>query len=56
MEVVGAPGPRPAMPASPIPPVLAPTLMIVFWMLLGGAAGIKIMESIWRLSATRTGI
>ena len=22
--------------------------MMVFWMLLGGAAGIKIMEGIWR--------
>jgi len=30
-----------------VPPVLAPILMIVFWMLLGGAAGIKIMERIW---------
>ena len=33
---------------APIHPVLAPVLMMVFWMLLGGAAGIKIMESIWR--------
>lgn len=31
----------------PIPPVLAPILMVVFWMLLGGSAGIRIMESIW---------
>jgi hypothetical protein len=41
---------QPAVPddaksTSPIPPVLAPTLMMVFWMLLGGAAGIKMMES-----------
>jgi hypothetical protein len=33
----------------PIPPVLAPALMMVFWMLLGGAAGIKTMQSIWHL-------
>jgi hypothetical protein len=34
-------------PASPLPP-LAPLLMMAFWMFLGGAAGIKIMQSIWR--------
>jgi hypothetical protein len=33
---------------SPIPPVLAPVLMMAFWMLLGGAAGIKVMHSLWR--------
>jgi hypothetical protein len=32
---------------SPIAPALAPVLMMVFWMLLGGAAGIKIMQGIW---------
>jgi len=37
-----------AKSTSPIPPLLAPKLMMVFWMLLGGAAGIKIMESICR--------
>ena len=47
--------PGAAISASPIPPVLAPTLMIVFWMLLGGAAGIKIMESIWRLLGVQSG-
>jgi hypothetical protein len=34
-------------PTAPIPPVLAPVLMMAFWMLLGGAAGIKAMQSIW---------
>ncbi len=36
------------MSNAPIPPVLARGLMMVFWVLLGGAAGIKTMESIWR--------
>lgn len=40
---------------SPIPPVLAPILMIIFWMLLGGAAGIKIMQSIWRFLGVAVG-
>ena len=31
----------------PIPPVLAPMLMMAFWMLLAGAAGIKVMQSVW---------
>lgn len=30
-----------------IPPVLAPVLMMIFWALLGGAAGIKIVQGIW---------
>jgi hypothetical protein len=30
-------------------PVLAPALMMVFWMLLGAAAGIKVMQSLWHL-------
>ena len=33
---------------APIIPVLDRVLMTVFWMLLGGAAGIKITQSIWR--------
>jgi hypothetical protein len=33
----------------PLPPLMAPVLMMGFWMLLGGAAGIKAMQSIWRL-------
>lgn len=31
----------------PVPPVAAPVLMMIFWMLLGGAAGIKIVQGIW---------
>lgn len=31
----------------PIPPVLAPVLMMAFWALLGGSAGIKIVQGIW---------
>jgi hypothetical protein len=41
--------------ALPLPPVLAPVLMIVFWVLLGGAAGIKIMERIWRFFGVEAG-
>ncbi len=44
-----------ATSTAPIPPVLAPVLMMVFWMLLGGAAGIKIMESIWRVRGVAVG-
>ena len=40
----GAPG-----PTAPIPPPLAPILMMAFWMLLGGAAGIKLAQSVWQL-------
>jgi hypothetical protein len=40
--------PDAARSTPPIPPVFAPILMMVFWMLLGGAAGIKIMQGIWR--------
>jgi hypothetical protein len=34
---------------SPVLPVLAPALMMIFWMLLGAAAGIKVMQSLWHL-------
>ena len=40
----GAPGPTPAFPSPP-----APILMMIFWMLLGGASGIKLAQSIWQL-------
>lgn len=33
----------------PIPPVLAPVLMLAFWALLGGAAGTRLAQSIWQL-------
>jgi hypothetical protein len=34
-------------PASPPPP--APVLMMAFWMLLGGAAGIRVAQSLWEI-------
>ena len=43
-----APLGRPKRASLPLPP-LAPVLMMVFWMLLGGAFGIKIMQSIWHV-------
>jgi len=55
MEDTGQAVPDGAGSTSPIPPVLAPILMMVFWMLLGGAAGIKIMQSIWRLLGVGVG-
>jgi hypothetical protein len=47
--------PDAAVSTSPIPPVLAPVLMMAFWMLLGGAAGIKIMQSIWHILGVSVG-
>jgi hypothetical protein len=41
--------PDAAMPPTPIPPVSAPVLMMAFWVLLGGAAGIKLAQSMWQL-------
>lgn len=38
-----------AMPPTSIPPVLAPVLMMAFWTLLGGAAGIKLAQSTWEV-------
>jgi hypothetical protein len=37
-------GPTPSLPAATLPDRV---LMMVFWMLLGGAAGIRAMQSIW---------
>ena len=34
---------------SPTPPPLAPLLMTAFWALLGGAAGVKLTQSVWQL-------
>ena len=34
---------------TPILPPSAPVLMMAFWMLLGGAAGIRLAQSIWQL-------
>lgn len=47
--------PDSAMPSTPIPPVLAPVLMMGFWMLLGGAAGIKFAQSMWQLLGWNAG-
>ena len=55
MKIAGHDITDPPSPALPVPLVLAPTLMMVFWMLLGGAAGIKIMESIWRFLGDKVG-
>ncbi len=55
MEDAGHQVSEPPSTASPLPPVLAPILMMVFWMLLGGAAGIKMMESIWRVRGVEVG-
>jgi hypothetical protein len=47
----------PDVPSStlPVPPVLAPVLMMAFWMLLGAAAGIRLMESAWRFLGFHVG-
>src|SRR5579864_1499690 len=55
VEDTGHEDPDLPSPASPIPPALAPVLMMVFWMLLGGAAGIKIMEAFWRILGAKVG-
>ncbi len=39
----------------PTPPPSAFVLIMVFWMLLGGAAGIKIMQSIWHILGVEVG-
>jgi hypothetical protein len=38
-----------AMPDDATKPPLAPVAMVVFWMLLGGAAGINITQRLWHL-------
>lgn len=47
--------PNGARLTTPVPPILAPNLMMVFWVLLGGAAGIKLTESIWRFRGAESG-
>lgn len=49
MEDTRQTDPDAALPATALPPVLAPVLMMGFWMLLGGASGIKFMQGIWPL-------
>jgi hypothetical protein len=41
--------------SSPNIPFVDHLLMTVFWMLLGGAAGIKIMQSVWRFLGFNVG-
>jgi hypothetical protein len=41
--------------SAPEVPLMDRLLMTVFWMLLGGAAGIKIMQSLWRFLAFDVG-
>lgn len=43
-------------PAAP-PPLLplAPKLMLVFWMLLGAVAGVKLAQGVWRMAGWNTG-
>jgi hypothetical protein len=49
MEDTKQEGPETAGPTAAIPPPLAPILMMTFWMLLGGSAGIKLAQSLWHL-------
>jgi hypothetical protein len=49
MEDTKQEGPETPRPTPAIPPPLAPILMMAFWMLLGGAAGIKLAQSMWQL-------
>jgi hypothetical protein len=46
--------PRSSPPSSP-PLAPAPALMMIFWMLLGGAAGIKLAQSVGQLLGWDTG-
>jgi hypothetical protein len=49
MENTNQEAPGKALPTPSVPPPLAPLLMMTFWMLLGGAAGIKLAQSMWHL-------
>jgi hypothetical protein len=39
--------PAPELATSLVPPNLAPWLMMAFWMLLGAAAGIRLVNGLW---------
>ncbi|HTU89227.1 MAG TPA: hypothetical protein VMF69_03940 [Gemmataceae bacterium] len=41
--------------ASPPLLPLAPKLMLLFWMLLGAVAGVKLLQGIWRMAGWDTG-
>lgn len=47
--------PKETLAPAPIPPVMAPVLMMAFWMLLGGSAGIRLMDGIWRFMDLQVG-
>ena len=47
--------PEKTLAQAPNPPVLAPVLMMVFWMLLGASAGIRLMDGIWRFIDLQVG-
>jgi hypothetical protein len=49
MKSTGQRVPATPGPTTPIPPPLAPILMMTFWMLLGGAAGIKLAQGLWQI-------
>ena len=49
MEDTKREGPATPRPTASLPPPFAPILMMAFWMLLGGAAGIKLAQSMWQL-------
>ena len=42
-------------PVSPTAAPLAPVLMMVFWMLLGGAAGIRVAQGLWQMLGWEAG-
>jgi hypothetical protein len=48
MEATQQVVPDAARSPTPVPPVLPPAIMMAFWMLLGGAAGIKLAQSMWQ--------
>ena len=43
------------MPDDAKPPPRAPVAMVIFWMLLGGAAGINITQRLWHLLGLGSG-
>jgi hypothetical protein len=49
MGETGRCGGKGTMPDDAKPPPLAPVAMVVFWMLLGAAAGINITQRLWDL-------
>ena len=47
--------PAPELATSLVPPNLAPWLMMAFWMLLGAAAGIRLVNGLWHAFGLGTG-